>query len=85
MLILPQLTLVSYTTLRAMMMYARRHRIVKFLVAFVVLLVLFKICLPNYFSYTISYFEIIINLVNSDIKRHQDVIRQEAEVRMNNS
>jgi hypothetical protein len=85
MLILPQLILVYYTTLRSMMMYARRHRIVKFLVAFVVLLVLFKICLPNYFSYTISYFEIIINLVNSDIKRHQDVIRQEAEVRMNNS
>ena len=54
----------------------------KFLVILVILLALFKILEPNFFSYTISYFKIIIDMVNKDIQRNQDVIRQEAEVVM---
>ena len=61
-------------------MYVKRHRLMKFLALLMVLLVLFKILIPNFFSYTISYFQIIINMVNTDMQRHQDVMRQDAEV-----
>ena len=63
-----------------MMLYLRRHRFMKFLVTLVTLIALFKILQPNFFSYSISYFKIIINMVNTDMARHQDVTRQEAEV-----
>jgi hypothetical protein len=69
-----------YRSLRSLIVYVRRHRFMKFLAILLVLLILFKILEPNYFSYTISYFRIIINMVNTDIQRHQDVTRQEAEV-----
>jgi hypothetical protein len=69
-----------YRSLRLLIVYVRRHRFMKFLAILLVLLILFKILEPNYFSYTISYFRIIINMVNTDIQRHQDVTRQEAEV-----
>ena len=52
----------------------------KFLAILTALVALFKILQPNFFSYTISYFKIIINMVNTDKERREDVIRQEAEV-----
>ncbi|CAB3983953.1 glycogenin-1-like [Paramuricea clavata] len=67
-------------SLRWLIVYIRRHRFMKFLAILLVLLILFKILEPNYFSYTISYFRIIINMVNTDIQRHQDVTKQEAEL-----
>ena len=52
----------------------------KFLAILTALVALFKILQPNFFSYTISYFKIIINMVNTDKERREDVVRQEAEV-----
>lgn len=58
----------------------RHHRAIKCLAMLVMLFGLFKILEPNFFSYTISYFQIIIDMVNSDRQRHSDIMRQEAEV-----
>lgn len=43
-------------------------------------LLLFRLAQPNYFSYGISYAKIIFELVNTDMQRQNDVIKQDAQV-----
>ncbi|XP_028396340.1 glycogenin-1-like isoform X2 [Dendronephthya gigantea] len=65
---------------QSIMVYIRQHNLVKFLSLLVLFLLLFRILVPNLFSYSLSYFQIIITMVNTDMDRQQDVIRQEAEL-----
>lgn len=65
---------------KLIIVYIRQHHLVKFLSLLVLFLFLSKILVPNLFSYSVSYFKIIVTMVNTDMERQQDVIRQEAEV-----
>ena len=60
--------------------YIRRHKVIKFIAGFLLCLLLFRLAQPNYFSYAISYAKIIYDLVNSDMQRQNDVIKQDAQV-----
>ena len=62
------------------MTYVRRHKLIKFIAGFLLCLLLFRLTKPNYFSYGISYAKIIYDLVNSDMQRQNDVIKQDAQV-----
>lgn len=69
-----------WRSFRSIVLYIRRHLVVKLLAVLLVLLLLFKVTQPYFFSYTISYAKVIADMVNKDMQRHQDVMRQEAEV-----
>ena len=64
------------------MTYIRKHLFMKLLAILLVLLLVFKITQPYFFSYATSYAKVIVELVNSDMQRHKDVMKQEAEVKI---
>ena len=60
--------------------YVRRHKLIKFTAGFLLVVLLFRLTKPNYFSYGISYAKIIYDLVNTDMQRQNDVMKQDAWV-----
>ncbi|XP_028396337.1 galactinol synthase 1-like [Dendronephthya gigantea] len=76
---------ISYIALHArsfpsILVYIRRHKLIKFFAGFLLCLLFFRLTKPNYFSYGISYAKIIYDLVNTDMQRQNDVLRQDAQL-----
>ncbi|XP_046847928.1 glycogenin-1-like [Xenia sp. Carnegie-2017] len=61
-----------------------KHPFIKLLFTLPVVLLICRTLMPNYFSFTVTYFKIIVDMVNKDLHRTQDIFRQEAELVWNN-
>lgn len=73
---------INFRSFSSILKYVCRHLLVKLILGFLLVLLVFRVLKPNYFSYGISYAKIIIDLVNTDMQRQMDVKKQEAQVSM---
>ena len=74
------LYILHFRSFSSILTYVRRHKLCKFIAGILVFVLLFRLAKPNYFSYAISYAKIIYDLVNTDMQRQNDVIKQNAQV-----
>ncbi len=75
-----EILLLFFRSCSSILTYVRRHKLIKFTAGFLLVVLLFRLTKPNYFSYGISYAKIIYDLVNTDMQRQNDVMKQDAWV-----